>query len=106
MGRAVVLGGAAQCLDEADQSGERRAQLVARVGDEVGAHLFGATPLGQVVERHQHGGTVGGGLGEWHDLDGEEAVHRVGHGEVHGALLLGAQRLVGGGQHARVAKRG
>ena len=41
----VVARRAAQGLDKAGQRGERRAQLVARIGDEVGAHLLGAFQL-------------------------------------------------------------
>ena len=36
--RGVVGGRPAEGLDKADQGGERRAQLVADVGDEIGAH--------------------------------------------------------------------
>ena len=38
--RGIVLGGALQRLDEAEQRGERRAQFVAGIGDEVGAHFL------------------------------------------------------------------
>jgi len=41
--RRVVGGGAAQGVDEADQAGERCAQLVAGIGDEVRAHPFHRT---------------------------------------------------------------
>ena len=44
--RRVVGGRAAQGLDEADQAGERGAQLVAGIGDEIGAH-----PLDRALAR-------------------------------------------------------
>ena len=36
----IIGGGAAQRVDEADERRERRAQLVADVGDEIGTHAF------------------------------------------------------------------
>ena len=50
----VVAGGTLQRLDEAGQRGERRAQLVARIGDEIGAHLLDALERRKVVQRHDH----------------------------------------------------
>ena len=47
-----------QRLDEAQQRGERRAQLVTGVGDEVGAHAFDAPRLGQVAQRDDRGGRI------------------------------------------------
>ena len=42
----IVLGGALQRLDEAEQGRERRAQFVAGIGDEVGAHLLDPAQAG------------------------------------------------------------
>ncbi len=42
-----------QRLDEAGERGERRAQLVACIGDEIGAHLLDPAQRRQIVERHQ-----------------------------------------------------
>ena len=50
----VVAGRALQGLDEAGQRRQRRAQFVAGVGDEVGAHLFDAAQRRQIMEDHQH----------------------------------------------------
>ena len=43
--------GPLQRLDEAGERGERRAQLVAGIGDEIGAHLLDAADRRQIVER-------------------------------------------------------
>ena len=43
-----------QRVDEARERRERRAQFVARIGDEVGAHLLDAVQRRQVVEHQQH----------------------------------------------------
>ena len=43
-----------QGLDEAGERGERRAQLVTRIGDEVGAHLLDPPQRREIVECHQH----------------------------------------------------
>ena len=51
--RRIVLGGALQRLDEAEQGRERRAQFMAGIGDEVGAHLLDPAQRAQVVEGHQ-----------------------------------------------------
>ncbi len=48
----------AQGLDKAGQGGERGAQLVARIGDEVGAHLLGPFQLGDVVQGQHRDRTV------------------------------------------------
>ena len=50
----VVARRALQGLDEAGKRRQRRAQLVAGIGDEVGAHLFGAAQRGEVMKHHQH----------------------------------------------------
>ena len=62
-GPRVVLGGALQRLDEAAQRGKRRAQLVARIGDEIGPHLVDALDLGQVPQQDED---VAVGLGAAH----------------------------------------
>ena len=49
----IALGAALQRLDEAAQRGQRRAELVAGIGDEIGAHLVDALDLGQVAQQHQ-----------------------------------------------------
>jgi hypothetical protein len=42
--------GPAQRLDEAQNGGQRRAQLVADIGDEVAAHFLGLAQMGDVGE--------------------------------------------------------
>ena len=49
----IVLGRPLQGFDEAEQGRERRAQLVAGIGDEVGAHLLDPAQRREIVERHQ-----------------------------------------------------
>ena len=51
--RRVVAGRAKQRLDEAGQRGERRAQFMTGVGDEVGAHARDREAVGDVVEGHE-----------------------------------------------------
>ncbi len=50
----VVLGRPLQRIDEARQRRQRRAQLVAGIGDEIGAHFLDTAQRRLVVERHQH----------------------------------------------------
>ena len=50
----VVLGRALQRIDEARQRRQRRAQFMAGIGDEVGAHFLDPAQRRLVVERHQH----------------------------------------------------
>ena len=85
----VVLGAALQDLDRAGDPGQRVAQLVGGVGDEVGfgelaAHLFGA-----VADDGEHGALVGQGAG----------LHRVG-------AVADPQRRVGGEADLGGAARG
>ena len=68
---------ALQRLDEAHERGERRAQFVAGVGDEIGAHALGAHRLGQVGHR---------------DGDGERAIERDA-GDAHVEDLLDRHAL-------------
>ena len=50
----VVARRALQRLDEAGQGGERRAQFVAGIGDEVGAHLLDPAQRREIVKGQQH----------------------------------------------------
>ena len=52
--RRIVARRSLQRLDEAGERGERRAQLVARIGDEIGAHLLDPPQRREIAERHQH----------------------------------------------------
>ena len=49
----VVLGMAAQRVDEAGHGRQRRAQFMAGIGDEVGPHLFGAPDRGEIVQQQR-----------------------------------------------------
>ena len=97
----VVLGGALQGLDEAAQRGERGAQLVARIGDEIRPHLVDALDLGQVAQEHEN---VAGAI-----APAAERRHRRGHAAADGNPLGigdgdGAAALQGGAD--RVEKFG
>ncbi len=50
----VVLGRPLQRIDEARQRRQRGAQLMAGIGDEIGAHFLDPAQRRLVVERHQH----------------------------------------------------
>ena len=58
-GFGVVARRPAQGLDKAGQGGERGAQLVAGIGDEIGAHLLGALQFGDVVQGQHRDRTLG-----------------------------------------------
>ena len=49
----IALGAALKRLDEAAQRRERRPELVARIGDEIGAHLVDALALGEVAQQDE-----------------------------------------------------
>ena len=49
----IVLGGALQRLDEAAQRGKWSPEFVARIGNEIGAHLVDALDLGQIPQQHE-----------------------------------------------------
>ena len=50
----IFLGRPLQRIDETRQRGQRRAQFVAGIGDEIGAHFLDPAQRRLVVERHQH----------------------------------------------------
>ncbi len=81
-GHRVVLGVAAQGLDEAGEGGQRRAQLVASVGQEVGAHALVAAAVCLVAHDQQGQEGAVGGL-------------RQGTGEDAPEPVLGAAALIG-----------
>ena len=89
----VVARRTLQRLDKAEQRCERRAQLVAGIGDEVGAHLLDAPQRREIVKRQQHQvGPVQAGLAlDRHDDRLEPAVERAALG-IGDALLLAARR--------------
>ena len=91
-GHGIIAGGALEGFDEAAQRGERGAQFVAGVGDEVGAHLGELVLLGKVAEGDEEERQTGPGLalgdarerGEETPLDGDAFVEldgdRLGRG--------------------------
>src|SRR5262249_57103527 len=50
----VAGGGSLQGLDKSSRRGERRAQLVARIGHEIRAHFLDPPDRGEIVQRHKH----------------------------------------------------
>jgi len=88
----VVARRALQGLDETGQGGERRAQFVAGIGDEVGAHLLDAPQRREIVERHQRQvGPLQAGLAlDRHDDRLEPAIERAALG-IGDALLFAAR---------------
>ena len=72
----VVARRALQGLDEAEQRGERRAQFVAGVGDEVDAHPLDAARLGQIAQGQQRRDDLAAVGGERRDGDLEQPLDR------------------------------
>ena len=86
----VLARRAEQRVDEARERGERRAQLVARIGDEVRAHLFGAVQRREIVERQQHQRPRGA---DRMDVHLEPAVDRNALRELDAARAAGGRDL-------------
>ena len=90
LARLAVFALVEQRLDVAANGGQRRAQFVRDVGDEVAAHLVRPPEVGDVVQ-HQHGAVAGrvprrGRAGDDH------ARGLQPQGELHARRLLAAQR--------------
>ena len=104
--RRVVRRRAAQGVDKPDQAGERRTQLVAGVGDEVGAHALHRAFPSAVGKHGDDTAAVRKRRVERH----HRRVHLPRHGNRQaqlGCLVLAlAQRPVDGGAEARVAQHG
>ena len=97
----VVLGALLQDLDRARDPGQRVAQLVGGVGDEVGFGELAAHLVGAVADDDEHGALVGQGPGR----------HRVGavadpHRRVGGEAELGGATQVGQHRLGRAVRRG
>ncbi len=104
-GGDVVLGVATQGLDEAGQGRERRAELVAGVGQEVGPHALVAPGVGLVAhaEQGQALGPLGGeGLGD----RAPDPVQRAALLEHRLGLDAAVEGLLEGLQHLRIADIG
>ena len=88
----IAFGAALQRLDEAAQRSERRPELVARIGDEIGPHLVDALDFGQVAEQHEDVDGTGllAFLRQGRDRRRHAAADRnaLGIGDRHGAAAL------------------
>ena len=101
----VVARRSLQRLDKGAQRSERRAQLVAGIGDEIGAHLRQAVLLGEIAEGDEHvrrgrrRGTRQARHGRRH-----APFHRHAFDEVDVDALLRRQRPIDGHQKIGVAR--
>ena len=86
-GRRIVARRAEQRLDEAGERGERRAQLVAGIGDEIGAHAGDRQPVGDIVEGDEDEAAAPPGERE------RAERHRVDVGRLARLVELDATRL-------------
>ena len=100
----VIARRPAQGLDKAGQCGERGAQLVTRIGDEVGAHLFGTLQFGNVVQAQHRDRAVGRGLVDAGKAGAQLALDRDGQGELNHARGFTAQHFIRRRQQDRVAQ--
>ena len=100
----VVARRAGQRLDEAGQRRERRAQLVAGIGDEVRAHAFDHQLLGELAQSDQRRGARA--QPDRHDLDPERARRRSRQVQVELGRAVPLQRLVDRGEDAGIAQAG
>ena len=104
----IVLGVAAQRVDEAADRGQGRAQFVAGIGDEIGAHLLGAAHGGQIVQLNQHQARIGRRHCGPHARDKGfvMALDRHQKTESDGFRLAARQHAVDRFQHRRRAQHG
>ena len=85
----IVLGVALERVDEAGDRGQRRAQLVAGIGDEIGPRLLGPLACRQIVEQQRgHLRRLGGAA----DMGLVIAFHRHMHREFDRGRLAGGRR--------------
>ncbi len=100
---AIVARRTPQGLDEAEQRGERGAQLVTRIGDEIGTHLLAPFRGGEIVQGNDDG--AGGDMrAERRDAGAELALDRQAEGELDEPLALAAQYRIDGGEHCGMAQ--
>jgi len=104
LSRRVVGSRAAQGVNKADQAGQRRAQLVAGVGHEVGPHPLHGTLPGAVGHDGDDAPAIGQGRVQGHDRRID--LPRHGHRQAEfGCLVLAlAGRAVNGGAQPGVAQ--
>ena len=105
--RRVIGGGAAQRVDEADQAGQRRAQLVAGIGDEIRPHPLDR-PVPRAVGEHgddpppRPGGLAG--MRQHHRV--QLAGDRQRQAEIGELVLALSLRAFERGAEARVPQQG
>ena len=94
--RRIVARRPLQGVDEAGERRERRAQLVAGVGDEIGAHLLDPAQRREVLHADENETALESGrdAGEFdrRDAAGEPAVDRHAFEEFHPLRLVGGDR--------------
>ncbi|HEX7968474.1 MAG TPA: hypothetical protein VF502_09655, partial [Stellaceae bacterium] len=103
--RGVVARRAAQRLDESGERGERRPELVAGIGDEIGAQSLAALDRGQIVEREHGGGALGAVRPDRRQPRREMALDRRRDVELDNARRLALEHRVGGGEHGGMTHR-
>ena len=96
---------AAQGLDEAHQRRQRRAQLVADIGDEIAAHLLGLLVARAVLDRHRRADQPRRPQGRDRHLAEHPPVGRA-QGDDQPRPLLPGQHGVQRGIHLGVAQHG
>ena len=100
----IVARRAAQGLDEAGQSRDRRLELVAGIGDEVGAHALGAAQRRRVVQHDQGERAVGRRARQAAQMGDHVELGRAGQHELD-ASLVGAGEIAVGGVEQPVDRR-
>ncbi len=78
----VLAGRPLEGLDEADEGGERRAELMAGIGDEIDADTLAPLPFGQVVEDERDEVAHARALVDACEPGGEPALGRHALGEL------------------------
>ena len=80
--RGIVARRAAQGLDEAGEARDRRLELVAGIGDEIGAHALGAAQRRRVVQHDQGERAVGRGARQAAQMGHHVELGRAGQHEL------------------------
>ena len=102
----IVAGGSLEGLDESHQGGERRADFVAGIGDEIGPHLVGPAHRREVDEGEQHRSTPFPGLRQRLDPGDEGALDRRRQRELDLAPASALEGLLDRLDELRIAQRG
>ena len=96
----IVARRAAQGLDEAGQARDRRLELVAGIGDEVGAHALGAAQRRGVVQHDQGERPIGRGARQAAHMSHDVELRRAGQHELDGGLVGAGEVAVAGLEQA------